>query len=208
MSQLLLRNSRKGLCKPYCCWLQDPPSAYHILRQQLAQEHGQQQHHTAPQQQQQQQGAPQRQARWPRAADEVCKAISRRLKQAGSTAAVLQVVQHHAPQFNAVSEQIRVQAVGDWLAVWSGFAVHGVCHVGICWMCSTHKSCSCLKMLQQQLSAAARGRLQQKVLITDGWTLPCCNYRHNSVCMGRLIAVAASVWGALAILCEPGHDAP
>ena len=104
------------------CLLQDPPSAYHTLRQQLASgvKQQQQQLSTTPPQQphhcQQQvqheneQGAAadiaqaaKRQRRWPRPADDVCRAISCRLKQAGSAAAVLQVVQHHAEQFNTVS---------------------------------------------------------------------------------------------------------
>jgi hypothetical protein len=90
--------------------LQDPPSAYNELRQQLARQH--QQAAGLLQQQQQQHGSnavpgpPASSSRqWPRPADDVVRAVSRRLKQADSAQQVLGVVTHHASQFNAVSSQ-------------------------------------------------------------------------------------------------------
>lgn len=80
---------------------------YHVLRQQLA--HSSSSSSTSSStsgggpDEQQQRAAGGKQQRWPRAADDVCKAVSKRLKQADSAGAVLAVVKHHAGQFNAVS---------------------------------------------------------------------------------------------------------
>jgi hypothetical protein len=85
--------------------LQDAPSSYNSLRQQQQQQqqqyYPQQQQQDAQQQQQQQRRLASR--AWPRPEQDVCKAISLRLKRADSTADVLEVIDEHSQRFNEVS---------------------------------------------------------------------------------------------------------
>jgi hypothetical protein len=78
--------------------LQDPPSSYNRLRQQQQQQQQQQDS------QQQQQGRCQVSRAWPRPEQDVCKAISLRLKRADSTTDVLAVIAEHSQRFNEVRE--------------------------------------------------------------------------------------------------------
>jgi hypothetical protein len=133
--------------------LQDPPSSYNSVRQQ---QHQQQQQD--PQQQQQRSKVSRA---WPRPQQDVCKAISLRLKRADSTADVLAVIGDHSQRFNEVGEMLPYQrtTVFALLLLFGMMLLGGTVKVpgSVCCRCVSHcPVCIAVQLFGLVCESAAR----------------------------------------------------